>query len=71
MSDNVILLPVETKLDIPPERVLNAAIDHGLDTVVIVGFDNNEEFYFAVSEPDRRAVLWLLERAKKELLEQP
>jgi hypothetical protein len=67
MSDNVIPLNTITRLDIPVDRVLEAASEV-LESVVVIGWDNNEEFYFASSIADGPDVLWLLEHAKKGLL---
>ena len=64
---NVVVLPVETTLDIMPDRVLEAAIDK-LESVVIMGFTKDGEEYFASSVADMRDVLWHLERAKFKLL---
>jgi len=69
MTDNVVILPVITRLEIPAERVLNAAIEEGVKEVVIVGYDKDGEFYFASSKADGGQVMWLFELAKKKLLE--
>lgn len=69
MSDNVVDLPVITTLDIPPPRILAKAAGAGLESVVVVGFDRDGDFYFASSKSDGSDVLWLLELAKKKLLE--
>ena len=69
MSDNVIPLGNATRLDLPADRVLDAAKGHLTDGVVIIGFDGNGEFYFASSIADGGEVLWLLEMSKKQLLE--
>jgi hypothetical protein len=66
---DVVNLPVITTLDLPPERILQAAMDKDLDEVVIVGFDKNGELYFASNKSDGGGVLWLFELAKKALLE--
>ena len=58
-----------TKLDIPTERVLRKAQDEGLGTVIVVGWDEGGELYFASSAADGGDTLWLLEMAKKKLLE--
>ena len=68
-KSNVIELPVITRLDIPPERILKRAKKADLREVVVVGVDNDGEFYFASSVADGGSVLWLFEKAKKELLE--
>ncbi|MEQ1694744.1 MAG: hypothetical protein ABL901_02790 [Hyphomicrobiaceae bacterium] len=71
MSDNVIILPVRTKLDIDPQRVIRAALDAELTEVVIVGFKSDGSEYFASSLADGGDVLWHLERAKMKLLSIP
>lgn len=65
----VVELPVITTLDIPSERVLQKALDKGLQDVVIVGFDKDGDLYFASNKSDGGTVLWLFEMAKKALLE--
>lgn len=66
---NVIELPVVTFLDIPVERIIRKAGEANLETVVIVGWDADGELYFAGSVADGGEVLWLLEKAKRALLE--
>ena len=57
-----------TYLDIPPDRILESAIGK-LEDVVIIGYDKDEEEYYASSIADGADVLWLLEKCKKQLLE--
>lgn len=58
-----------TKLDIPVEQVRdNLPL---LEGMVIVGFTTEGEEYFASTYADGGDVLWLLERAKKRLLDMP
>lgn len=57
-----------TRLNINPERVLDAAKGE-VDRVVILGWAADGEEYFASSIADGADVLWLLERLKKRLLE--
>lgn len=71
MTEKVVALPVVTSCDLPPERLLQAAIDAGLSEVVIVGFDKDGEEYFSSSVADGGSVLWNLERAKMRLLRMP
>ena len=66
----VIDLPVITKLDLDPDRLLRKAIGE-MSEVVIVGFDKNGDEYFASSVADGGACLWHLSRAKKKLLDMP
>ncbi len=68
---DVIPLPIVTRLDVNPERVLESAKDAGLEGVVVIGFDKDGNEYFASSYADGGTVLWLLERLKKKLLEVP
>ena len=55
-------------LDIPPEKVLQAAIDAGVTEVVIVGTDAEGKHYFASSMASVPVVAWLLDSAKWRLL---
>lgn len=57
-----------TRLDIPPDRMLEAAIGQ-LDKVVILGYDKDGEEYIASSAADGGTVLWLMERCKKRIME--
>ena len=56
-----------TKLDIPVDRILEGAKGK-LDSVVILGYDKDEEEYFASSMADGGDVLWLLEKCKIVLM---
>jgi hypothetical protein len=56
-----------TRLDIPADRVLGSAVGK-LEGVVILGYDKDGEEYFASSYADGADVLWLLERAKLDIL---
>lgn len=64
---NVVNLHCVTKLDMPPDRILEEAIGK-LDGVVIMGFDKDGEEFFASSYADGGQVLWLIERSKLKLL---
>jgi hypothetical protein len=67
MSSNVIDLPVITRLNLDPDRVLNKAIGE-LKDVIIVGYDKDGNEYFASSIADGGYVNWLLDRMKLKLL---
>lgn len=69
MTNNVIPIGCVTRLDLPVDMVLDAAKDMGLDGVVILGYREDGEHYFASTYADGGNVLWLLEMCKKELLE--
>ena len=64
MKDNVVLFDGVTSKDLPAGRVVMAAQDQVTD-VIIIGWDKNEELYFASSIADGGEVLWLMELAKK------
>lgn len=65
---NVVLFNGITRLDIPADRVITAAVGK-LQDVIIVGYDKDGGFYFASSKASGPEVVWLLELAKKILLE--
>jgi len=69
LVDNVKILSVNTTLDIPSERVLEAALKSALQNVVVIGFNADKELYFASSMGDCGDTLWWMEIAKKQLLE--
>ncbi len=62
----VIQLNAITRLDLPPNQILDAARDK-LECVVVLGYDNDGQEYFATSLADGGDVLWLLERCKVAL----
>ena len=68
MNGKVIPLGGVTRLNLPPDRVLEGAKDH-LKDVVIMGYDHDGKEYFASSIADGGAVLWLMERMKRKLFE--
>lgn len=74
-KSNVVELDVITRLDLPPERVLKWALEEDLESVVIIGCRKNGheskhgDEYFASSIAGGPEVVWMLERAKKKLLE--
>ncbi len=71
--NNVIKFPKEFKLQltsdpVPVKNVLLGADKAQLKETVVIGWDEKGDFYFASSEADGPSVLWLLEKAKQELL---
>lgn len=69
MSDNTVVeFTGITKLKMPVDRVLESAKGE-LEEVIIIGYDKDGEEYFASTYSDGGILLWLLERAKKQLLE--
>lgn len=65
----VTVLNTITRLNIPPEGIVAAHEERPLKSIVLIGWDENEEFCFASSLADGAEVLWLLELAKKKLLD--
>jgi hypothetical protein len=68
-EDNVIVLPVMTRLDLPPDRILSAAKDADLEGCFIIGRTKAGDVYFGSSFADGGEILWLWEKAKAALLE--
>jgi hypothetical protein len=66
---NVIEASFMTTLDIPCERILRKATEADLETVIVIGREKDGELYFASSVADGGDVLWLMEIAKKALLD--
>ena len=56
-----------TSLAIPCERVLSAALANTLQSVIVIGWNVDGDFYFA-STADGPSVLWDLELAKSKLM---
>jgi hypothetical protein len=69
VTNNVIPLGNITRLDLPTDQVLDAAKGFCSDGVVILGWDDDGNFYFSSSIADGGTVIWLMEMAKKKLLE--
>jgi hypothetical protein len=70
-ADNVVIFnPKEriTKGPVPVKAVVDAARDAGLVDVVIMGFEADEEEYFASSMEDPSKVNWLCDRLKHILV---
>ena len=67
-SDNVVPLSVMTSLDVEPSRILAAAMEHGMSQSIVIGYDTDGEFYFSSSAADGGTILWLMEVAKRRLL---
>lgn len=68
MTNNVIDLPVITTLNLDPDRVLEN-LKGQLEGFVLMGYDKEGEEFFSSTYADGGEVLWLIERLKKQLLE--
>lgn len=65
-----IRFPGITRLDLPVERILNDASQAVLESVVVIGFGTDGEFYFSSSSADGGDVTWFLTRALHRLHQQ-
>lgn len=68
-KDNVVAFSGETRHNIPPRRVIKANKKAFPGGVVMLGYDESGEFLFVSSIADGPEVLWLLELARKRLME--
>jgi hypothetical protein len=70
MGDVVYDTGIITKLDLPVDRMLKFALDKvKLESVVILGWQDDGEPYFASSVADAAEVVFLLELYKFQLIE--
>lgn len=67
MTAELYTLSCITSLDIPPDRVLEAAKGI-LDGVMVIGFTKDGDLYTASSYADGGTALWLLEQTKQRVL---
>lgn len=67
-TDNVIDLPVITRLNLDADRVLEN-LKGKLDGFILAGYDKAGEMFFSSTYADGGEVLWLLEHCKKDLLD--
>ena len=70
LAPNVVALPVITRLDIPTERILSAALarEVPLDSVILIGVDTEGELVFYSSMADGGTVRWWMEKARMALM---
>lgn len=71
MNAKVIPLNCVTRLDLPPDRIIDALREADLEGVVVMGYRKEEaggELYFASSYADGGMVLWLMEQCRRRLL---
>lgn len=64
---NVVMFTGTTALPIDPDRLLVAASGQ-LETVLILGYDRDGEFYFSSSCPEVPEISWLILQAQDALL---
>jgi len=69
MTAEIIGFTGETKLDIDPDQVLRAAVGKYPQGVLVIGWNEDGELAFASSIADVREMNWMLDLAKREILE--
>lgn len=68
MSAKIIPFTGITRLDLPPDQILERAMGK-LEGMLVIGFDKEGEFFGAASYADGGTALWLLETCKQKLME--
>jgi hypothetical protein len=68
MTDNVTDFPGVSRITTPVPKILATAAGAKLQDVVVVGWRENGEMYFASSNANGAEVLWLLRQAEHELI---
>ncbi len=61
------LVPVVPE-DLPSKSILGNAIETGLTSCLIIGYEKDGTFFFSSTMADGPEALWLLEMAKAKLL---
>lgn len=65
---DVVVLDMQTRLDLDPSRIIDGAVAHKLETIVVLGHTADGHEYFASSIASGPEVLWLLKRLERALL---
>lgn len=69
MGGNVVGFGGETKNDIHPDKVLDAAIGK-VARVILIGTCDDGQTYYASSYGDKAELLWAVEEFKRSLFEE-
>ena len=67
-NTNVVILQVDTTLDLPLDRILDGARHNEVRDCLLLGYDKHDDFYMASTTVDAGKLLILLERAKAMML---
>ena len=70
MSAEIIELGINSRQDIPAEKILQDAAKANLAGCVVIGWTQDEEFFRGWSYASHPEVLWLLEMLRHELVSQ-
>lgn len=68
VKSKVTILPCLTRLDVPVDRVLNAALREDLAECIVLGKDKNGELYLASSIAKEEHLVYLLRVAEHDVL---
>lgn len=66
----VVILDCETRLDIPADRVLDAAKEDNLSVAMVIGYDPDGGLVLRTTTTKEKELVWLMELAKKLILDQ-
>ena len=66
---NVINLRLDTTVDIPCEKVLTAAIESDLESVIVIGRTKDGELYTSCSRADIAPAILDIELTKRRMLD--
>ena len=66
----VVILDCETRLDIPADRVLDAAKEENLSVAMVIGYDPDGGLVLRTTTTKAKELVWLMELAKKLILDQ-
>jgi hypothetical protein len=69
LPDNVSIFPGVTPNDFEPAVILRSALRGKLESCMIIGWDENGDLFFSSSKASGPDCLWLIEHAKRQLLE--
>ncbi len=69
MTAQVVNFDGVTSLDLPVGRILEQAKQADLSAVIVLGFTEDGDVFFAASNADGGDVMWLMERTKRALLD--
>lgn len=68
-EDNVIDIEVTTNLPLTAEKILDAAKEYDLTDALIIGYDADDELYFAGTTSNVATVNLMLDQAKQFILD--
>lgn len=68
MTDNVIELDCDTRIDLPPDRILTAALGQIDACAIVLGLREDGATYMAFSTGDAAQIVFMLDRAKMDIM---